>query len=297
MTEADLAAAAYVRKEALESLERSEGREPEPWAPAPHGNTLNHVIRTDPEGSWAAEMRGVVVGYAQAIVRGDIWFLAQLFVQPAMHGLGIGQELLQRARDYGRAKQARVFSVVSSTSPVAQSLYMRNGMFAFGIGYRLSGPVEALLALPEPQGNTKRVVDCKSWQDRIAELDRYAFGAERRQDHAFYLADDSFPGAQTSFGLNRDGELVGYGYAGEPGWISPIVAYDPNDQLPLLRMAADWLTAHEVVQGNVWVLSLNHIVLSALLRSGWRVHRWSFLLGSEPFGKFDRYHPSGGILL
>src|SRR5437868_4301118 len=83
------------------------------------------------------------------------WSLAQLFVQPAVHATGVGQGLLKRARDYGRARGARVFAVSSSTSRSAQALYMRHGMFANAINYDLSGPVEPLLRLPEPEANKK----------------------------------------------------------------------------------------------------------------------------------------------
>jgi ribosomal protein S18 acetylase RimI-like enzyme len=131
-----------------------------------------HILSTDPAGSFVATINGLVVGFTQGFVRGDIWFLAQLFVHPEVHARGIGRTLLKLALDYGREAGCGIFSVVSSTSPVAQSLYMRSGMFAFGIGYRIAGPVEALLDLPEADGAKKLVVNCSGWQDRIAELDR-----------------------------------------------------------------------------------------------------------------------------
>ena len=61
-TEADLSATTYVRKAALEALVRENGREPEPWMPrAPIMH--RHLLETDPEGAWAAEIEGVLVGY------------------------------------------------------------------------------------------------------------------------------------------------------------------------------------------------------------------------------------------
>ena len=99
-----------------------------------------------------------------------------------------------------------------------------------------------------------------------------------------------------SFGLTRDGELLGYGFVTDFG-IAPIAAYDPQDQVPLLKMGAEWLAARDIGDGRAWVTSLNHVVLGTLLRAGWRIGSWSYLLSTEPFGQFDRYHPSGGILL
>lgn len=297
MREDDVPATSYVRKAALEWLARSQGLEPPPWVPQTRPY-FAHMVRVDAAGSWVAEMGGLPVGYAQAIVRGDIWFLAQLFVQPEVHGLGIGQELLRLAHEYGVAEGARVYSVVASSSPVAQSLYMRHGMFAIGVGYRLTGPIAPLLELSDADTNKKRIVDCGGWQDKIAALDRQVFGAERRQDHTLHLSEWSMNGGSevASFGLTRDGDLLGYGFVTDFG-IAPIAAYDPQDQVPLLKMGAEWLAARDIGDGRAWVTSLNHVVLGTLLRAGWRIGSWSYLLSTEPFGQFDRYHPSGGILL
>ncbi len=297
MAPEDVHAAAYVRKYALDGLMRSENRQPWPWIP---GNEFaqRHILRTDPGGCWVAEINGLVIGVAQGFVRGDIWFLSQLFVHPEVHARGIGQELLRHSYNYGVERGASVFSVVSSTSPAAQSLYMRAGMFAFAIGYRMSGSIEPLLDLPEPDGNRKTIVDCSGWQDRIADLDRATFGAERREDHAYYLDPASWLLEDSaSFGLTRDGEFLGYGYALTSGFIAPLAAYEPADQLPLLRLCAGWLDDRGVADGSMWVISHNQTLLTALLERGWKVNGWSFLTANRPFGKFDRYHPAGGVLL
>jgi ribosomal protein S18 acetylase RimI-like enzyme len=294
MTAADVQVTAYVRKAALEALVRDQGREPTPWQPLLGGH-FGHIIETDPGGSWIAEIGGLVVGYAQGFVRGDIWFLAQLFVTPEVHGGGIGRELLRLAMEYGRREDARVFSVVSSTSPVAQALYMRAGMFARGVGYRVSGPVTRLLSLPEPAAHRKRIVDWSGWLDRIDELDADVFGAARRQDHAHYMHRTDVDAY--SFGLTAGGAFEGYGYVDDRGWIGPLAAREPDAQLPLLRMAAEHLAERGITEANMWVLSRNHVLMRALLGAGWKFDRWTFFLSNEPFGRFDRYQPSGGLML
>ena len=294
MTDADLAPARYIGKAAMESFVTPEQFG---WMPA-YPRTNEHLLKTDPSGCVVAEIDGLIVGFAQAFLRGDIWFLAQLFVQPEVHGIGIGAALLGHAYEYGVGNGARVFSVISTAQPVSQSLYMRYGMFAFAVGYRMSGELEPLRKLPEADATKKRIVDCSGWQDPIAEMDRGLFGAERRQDHAWYLADGASTGEAASFGLTRDGALAGYGYAtADGGFIAPLAAYEPANQLPLLRMGAEWLLDHEVGIGNILVMSHNATIMTALLAAGWRVGSWTFLMASEPFGKFDRYHPAGGILL
>ena len=297
MTDADLSVARYIGREAMESLERSQGGEPQPWLPS-EPRTLRHLLRTDPGGAWIAEINDVAVGYAMALARGDIWFLSQLFVQPDQHGHGIGSELLRRAQEYGRSEGARVYSVVASTSQAAHALYMRAGMFAVAIGYRMSGPLVPLLDLASVGSERDRIDTCDGRSDAIALLDREMFGAERRQDHAYYADGAGRAGSDASFALLRGDELRGYCYAVvEGGFMAPMAAREPDEQLPLLRSAAAWLVEHDVSTGSAFVLSQNRTLMRALLAAGWRSSGWSFLLTSAPFGRFDRYHPAGGMLL
>jgi hypothetical protein len=47
------------------------------------------TLEGDPDGLWVAEDGGDILGFAWSWVRGDLWFLAQLFVNPARQGRGI----------------------------------------------------------------------------------------------------------------------------------------------------------------------------------------------------------------
>jgi hypothetical protein len=43
-------------------------------------------LKDDPDGLWVAEDGGDILGFAWSWVCGDVWFLAQLFVDPAQQG-------------------------------------------------------------------------------------------------------------------------------------------------------------------------------------------------------------------
>lgn len=296
MTEADITVTRYIQRNALEWLARTQGGLPWHWQPRLTGYPA-HILRHDPGGSFIAEVDGLPVGFSQSFVRGHIWFLSQLFVQPEAHGLDIGRLLLDRAVEYAREQGARIVSVVASPSFVAQALYMRAGMFARGIGYRMSGDPRSLLALPEPGANRKRIVDCSGWTERIGALTREVFGDSRLQDHEFWLSGNATRAGNTSLGLVRGGDFLGYAYVDRGGGIGPIAAYDAADQLPLLRMAGEWLVELGVEEGFMWAISLNPTVMRALLDCGWRVDGATFFMTSEPFGDFTRYAPSGGLML
>jgi GNAT superfamily N-acetyltransferase len=293
MTEGDLGVTTLVRKAALESTLLSEGRMPEPWVPR-DPVFHRHLLRTDPAGSFVAEIEGIVVGYSQALVRGDIWYLAQLFVQPEVHALGVGARVLDAALQYADARHARTFAVCSTASPSAQALYLRSGMMPVALLYTLRGPLAPLLELPAPDGVGKRVVDCEGWQDRLAAVDHDVWGAERRDDHALFARSPEEHGVA----LLRDGEVRGYAWGREgDGWLGPVAARTPEEQLGLLRMLAETLLERGTEDGGVGALSTNPAVLRALLRAGWRIVRWTHFCTSAPFGQLDRYVPGSGFML
>jgi hypothetical protein len=170
-------------------------------------------------------------------------------------------------------------------------------MFGRGIGYNISGPVDGLRALPPPSAAPKRIVECSGWQERLSELDAVTFGASRAQDHRLYINWPDTSVETTSIALTDGGTFLGYGYVDTGARIGPLATHDPADQVGLLRLCGDWLAERDIAEARAWVVSHNAVALGALLPNGWRVNGWTFLLASEPFGAFDRYIPSGGLLL
>lgn len=80
-----------------------------------------HLIGTDPGGSWCAEHRGEVVGFAQAARRGQLWVLAHLFVYPSAQSQGLGGQLLEAAHRYGEG--AKTGLIGATPDPRAISRY------------------------------------------------------------------------------------------------------------------------------------------------------------------------------
>jgi GNAT superfamily N-acetyltransferase len=56
-----------------------------------------HLLETDPDSAWVAEVDGEVAGIALALVREGMWFLSSLFVDPAYQGRNLSRELLDAA--------------------------------------------------------------------------------------------------------------------------------------------------------------------------------------------------------
>src|SRR5438309_3006 len=74
---------------------------------------IEYLQHHDPAGSWIARSGGATIGFAQAMLRADLWVLAHLFVAPELQAHGVGTALLQRAHEYGLHVP---FGIISSSA-------------------------------------------------------------------------------------------------------------------------------------------------------------------------------------
>jgi GNAT superfamily N-acetyltransferase len=86
---------------------------------------IAHLLRTDPEGSWVAEIDGEVVGCALALVRDDVWGLSLFGIEPGHQGRGIGRELLDATLRYAEGRRGAI--ILSTTDPRAMRRYALAG--------------------------------------------------------------------------------------------------------------------------------------------------------------------------
>src|SRR5215510_11884188 len=101
-----------------------------PMATSSPPNFQRFSLEDDPDGLWVAEDGGDILGFAWSWVCGDLWFLAQLFVDPAQQGSGIGNELLKLTLEHARKSKAAHKALITFTfNRVSQALYIRHGLF------------------------------------------------------------------------------------------------------------------------------------------------------------------------
>ena len=109
-----------------------------------------------------------VVGYGSSWARGDDWFLASLFVDPAAHGQGVGTALL----DAVWTPASRRRTMTDAIQPISNALYGRPGARAGDAGADVPGP-------PADRGTAgagHRAAD-------LRRIDELAYGFDREVDH------------------------------------------------------------------------------------------------------------------
>ncbi|HEY7536993.1 MAG TPA: GNAT family N-acetyltransferase [Gaiellaceae bacterium] len=220
-TEADFAAEHDVFADASGGLLRRHGFEtPEPTAEDAERftRTHTHLLAHDGERSFVAEVAGAVVGFSDAIVRGDTWFLSMLFIRERFQGRGIGRRLLELSWGEGHARRLTISSAIQ---PISNGLYAQRGLV----------PATPMLPLAgEPRIDAPPGLDAVAPEpDAIATLDRAAYGFDRRVDHAFWSQ-----GATATLWL-RDGEPAAYSYRSGEGAIGPVAGADPESAAAALQ--------------------------------------------------------------
>lgn len=84
---------------------------------------ISHLQRTDPDGAFAVEEDGQLLGIALALVREGMWFLSLLVVRPGHQGKGYGRELLEAALKTATDRSW----ILSTIEPAAVRRYQRAG--------------------------------------------------------------------------------------------------------------------------------------------------------------------------
>src|ERR1041385_8474456 len=132
--------------------------------------------KDDPAGLWTAEQDGTIVGSAFSWVCGDLWFLAELFIAPALQGQGIGNELLKRALDHAAKAGAAHKALITFTfNRVSQALYIRHGLFPRTPTYMFGGARDSVIArLPADRLRCERIAATAAHLERLARLDASA---------------------------------------------------------------------------------------------------------------------------
>lgn len=260
-----------------------------PMATASPPNFQLFSLKDDPDGLWVADDGGKILGFAWSWVCGNVWFLAQLFVDPARQGQGIGNELLERTVEHARKSGAVHKALITFTfNRVSQGLYMRHGLFPKMPIYFFSVERERVRqTLPEPSLRAIALDTGAAAMENLAEIDSHAIGVSREKHHRYLLDDPSTAG----FLLCADNDIVGYGYISPSGHIGPLAVTRPDflhDAFAAtLKLAADG-SAEKI---SAFLPGTCDRALSLAINQGMRITFPMLLMASPGYGDWTQYLP------
>ena len=246
-------------------------------------------LKDDPDGLWVADDGGDILGFAWSWVCGDVWFLAQLFVDPAQQGRGIGNELLKLTLEHARKSGAAYKALITFTfNRVSQGLYIRHGLFPKMPIYFFGAARERVMAgLPDAPLRSIAIEDTAAHMKSLAEIDAHAVGVPREKHHRYLLNDPATKGVMLCAGS----ECVGYAYIGSDGHIGPLAvtrAEVLGDAFTTaLKMAADGGSE----QISAFLPGTCDSALSLAVKHGMRITFPMLLMASPGFGDWTQYLP------
>jgi GNAT superfamily N-acetyltransferase len=263
---------------------------------------LAHIRSTDPTMFWVA-VRGDpvaphgerVIGFGSAHLRGNVWFLAMLFVDPAEQSRGVGRELLLRTFPNGSEPDPDgplvLGTATDSAQPISNGLYARYGIVPRLPVFQLVGrPTDGVLP-PLPRGLVVSSLDHAAERE-VNAIDRAVLGYEHPAEHDYLRAADRLGFVYRDGG----GKAVAYGYTSSLGRVGPIAALSAD----LLPAIAGHVLEAIVPRGasSMRVTGASAPLFAALLRAGLRIEEFPTLLcWTRPFADFSRYVPSSLALI
>jgi hypothetical protein len=209
-----------------------------------------------------AEERGRVAGFGAALPHGQARLLADLFVDPAAQGRGVGGRLLARLWPATDTSPRITFA---SQDPRALSLYLRAGLAAWWPLLYLRGHPERLPALgDEPSTVRARRVSPSD----AADAETHIAGGDRRAGYAYWAGGDPAAGVVVTVG----DEVAAAGVLNRTG-LAHLACPDPRAATACLLAAlrldiVDGLTAHS---GHLVCLPGPHPALATLLHAGYQI--------------------------
>jgi ribosomal protein S18 acetylase RimI-like enzyme len=246
-------------------------------------------LKDDPDGLWIAEDGGHIHGFGWSWVCGDLWFLAQLFVDPARQGLGIGNELIKLALEHARKSGAAHKALITFTfNRVSQGLYMRHGLFPRTPVYFFEAARERLKERLSKRPLRNVPIDgSDATVATLAGIDVRAVGISREKHHRYLLKDPATRGIL----LHAGEECVGYSYIGSNGHIGPLAVADAgllaDAFMTALNVAADG--SSEKI--SAFVPGSCDTVLTVAVGHGMRITFPMLLMASPGYASWTGYLP------
>jgi hypothetical protein len=218
-----------------------------------------------------------------------MWFLAQLFVDTAQQGRGVGNELLKLALEHARKSGAVHKALITFTfNRVSQGLYIRHGLFPKMPIYFLSASRDrVMVGLPDAPLHSIAIEDTAAHMKSLAEIDAQTLGVAREKHHRYLLNDPSTKGVMLCAGSDR----VGYAYVASDGHVGPLAVTRPDLLGDAFTTALKTVADGGSKQISAFLPGTCNSALSLAVKHGMRITFPMLLMASPGFGDWTQYLP------
>jgi GNAT superfamily N-acetyltransferase len=222
-----------------------------------------NLLAFDPQGCFAAEMDGKVVGTATALRYrpasgpGSFGWVGMVLVDPDYRRHGIGSTLLKQCVSH--LQNSGVETVKLDATPMGKLVYEKIGFVG---EYELERWEGVAKAVPAPSGGVDAVkIETlnKAGIDALAAYDAPIFGAERRAVLGAWV--EGWP--QMALVARHAGKIAGYALARKGSnfqQIGPVIGDSPAISGALLRQSLTLLQGQavivDIVSANPWTVAL-----------------------------------------
>ena len=246
-------------------------------------------LKDDPDGLWVAEADGEIIGFTFSWVNDDFWFLAELFINPARQGDGIGGALMARTSEHARKNGAHNRALITFTfNTVSQGLYIKHGLFPRVPLYFFRVERAALKQRSRHQPlRAVNVADTSAHSELLERLDRSALGFSRAKHHRFLRTDGTVGG----FLLHREDDCIGYVYVSVSGHIGPLAILQRDDMAGAFAAALDLAAGSQASYISAFLPGVSEASLDAAIAAGMRITFPMVLMSAKEFGDWQRYLP------
>ncbi|MCB1541799.1 MAG: GNAT family N-acetyltransferase [Rhodoblastus sp.] len=252
-------------------------------------------LADDPRGLWVAEDEGRIVGAVFSWTCDDLWFLAELFVDPALQGKGVGAELLRRVFGQAEAAGAKTRALITfAFNAVSQTLYAREGLYPRLPLHMMAGSRETAAArLPPTDMRSERIESADACGNTLSQLDVGALGVSRDKHHRLLTADPAMAG----YLFHRGPECFGYAWIAGSGHIGPLAAASRDDMRDVFVAALNIAAHGQSKRVSALVPGNNESALALAARCGLRITLPMVLASNRDFGDWRRYLPRSPVFM
>ena len=240
---------------------------------------IAHLLETDPDGAWVAELDGEVVGIGLALLREGVWGLSLLAMRPDVQGRGGGRRLLEATLRY--AESARGAIILSSTDPRAMRRYALAG-FELRPCVAFAGIVDRSAI---PGGLRSRPGNAAEDRELCDAVSRHVRGAAHGPDL------EAFEGSGNQLLIHDDG-----GWAAVRDGAPPLLAARDETIAPDLRWRALALGARGATVHLDFITAGHDWAVQACLAARLALSPDGPVYVRGDVGRFAPYLPSGAYL-